>query len=212
MPLVRRARRTTRRPAARARPARRMGMMRPYRSIRYNKVPSFVETYAQVANINSQAGGVFGTAFNLIPQAAQYGNLYNQYRINWVQYTIVPEWTSYDPNNAAVVSAPRIAYSIQDTASDALVLPASEQDVLLDNGVKIRMLDKVVKIKHRPVPQVGVSLAAGGFASISRKGSWIDMSSQNVPHGWVNYWITNGGPAVAFRVYVKVSFSLRDPK
>lgn len=211
MPLVR-ARRSTRRPAARARPARRTGMMRPYRSIRYNKVPSFVETYAQVDTIPSQAGGVLGTAFNLIPQNPQYAALYNQYRINWVQYTIMPQWDSFDPNNAAVITAPRIAFSIQDTASDALVLPASENDVLLDNGVKVRMLTRPVKIKHKPVPQVGVALAAGGFASISRKGSWLDMSSPNVPHGWVNYWITNGGPAIAFKVYVKVSFSLRDPK
>lgn len=181
------------------------------RPIRYNKVPSFVETYALVDNISSQAGGVFGTAFNLIPQSPQYANLYNQYRINWCQYTIVPQWTSYDPNNAATISAPRIVYSIQDTASDALALPASEQDVLLDNGCKIRMLDKPLRIKHRPVPQLGMATQAG-FASVSKKMTWIDMNSPNVPHGWVNYWITNGGPAVAFRVYVKVSFSLRDPK
>lgn len=199
----------------RARPMRRRVMRRVPRApaIRYNKIPSFVENYAVEGTVASQSGGVLGTNFALIPQVAQYTNLYNQYRINWVQYTIMPQWNSYDPSTGGgAISAPRIVFSIQDTAADAITPPLSEADVLLDNGCKIRMLDKPVIIRHKPVPQVGVSSGSGGFASISKKMTWFDTNSTAVPHGWVNYWITNGGTAVSFKVYVKVSFSLKDPK
>lgn len=201
-------RRATGRPGSRY-PRRRLNIVR---GPRYNKVPSFVESYAVPDTIPSQAGGLLATAFNIIPQWQQYASLYNQYRINWVRYMIVPQWDSFDPNNAAVITAPRIVYSVQDTAFEAAVPPASENDVLLDNGCKIKMLTRPVKISQVPVPSLGMSNQAGGFASVSKKRTWIDTNSPNVNHGYVPYWITNGGPAISFKVYVKVSFSLRDPK
>lgn len=169
-----------------------------------------METYAVENPLVSQAGGLLTTGFNLLPQAAQYQALYNQYRINWVRYLIIPQWDSYDPNNAAVTSMPRIAYSIQDTAFEIAVPPASETDIMTDNGCKIRALDKPLKISHIPVPSLGMANALGGFASVSKKRTWIDMNSTNVPHGYVKYWITNGGAQLSFKLYVKVSFSLKD--
>lgn len=212
-----RRRTTTRRPRRRM-PLRRRGMaFRPRAMIRYNKTPSFVETYQVLAPaLNTNTGGVLGTGLNLLPQFAQYQALYNQYRINWVQYTIIPQWTSFDPNDGGAglgqISVPRIAYSIQDTGSEYLVPPASETDVLTDNGAKLKMLDKVVKIFHRPVASVGVSTQAG-FNGRSQKMQWLDIQNGNVTHGYVNYWIT-GSAAVqlTFKIYAKVSFSLRDPK
>lgn len=188
---------------------------RPRAMIRYNRQPSFVETYeVDQPALTTNTGGVLGTGLNLLPQFAQYAALYNQYRINWVQYTIVPQWDSFDPNaGTAAISLPRIAYSIQDTGSDLANPPTSELNVLTDNGAKIRMLDRIVKISHRPVASVGVALPTGGFNGRSQKGQWLDIQGGNVTHGYVNYWITGAvATALTFKCYAKVSFSLKDPK
>lgn len=202
-----RRRRTTRRAPMK----RRFGI--PRSVVRYNKVPSFVETFKLENDLQTQTGGRLGITFSQIPQYLQYGALYNQYRVNWIKYTLVPQWTSFDPNGS-VASAPRIAYAIQNTPNEAA--PLSEAQVLTDNGVRIRMLNKPVSFSHRPVPDIGTSVATGGFTPyVARPGQqWMSLQDGSVvPHGYINYWIS--GPTATpllFKTYVKVSFSLKDAK
>lgn len=214
MPLVRRSRpRPLRRRPLRGM-RRRAGqmalMLRRGPRVSYNKVPSFVETFA-LEPIFSQAGGIFKVQFQSIPQYVHYGQLYRQYRINSFKVTLVPDWNSFDVKNTTeTINAPRLVYAIDDTGTAAN--PINEADVLEDNGCKIRQLTKPISMACRPVAQVGYSASTGGFVTSSKKFQWFDVTRTDIPHTGIRYWISNGGTPIAFRPYVKVSFSLKDPQ
>lgn len=193
----------------------------------YNPRPTFVETLDMGDFQMPTTGPYLGqlqVALNSIPQMASYANLYNQARILKVQYLIMPAFTEFAPDTvttgAVSVSCPRVVYSIQDTAG--VIGPVSELDVLTDNGSKIRLLNKPLRISHRPVPQLGetTSIAPGtGAAWVTKKYQWLktDAVGQGVLHGSVNYAVTQEvsnkvNPQTAWTIYAKITVQLRDPK
>jgi len=194
----------------------------------FNKMPTFTETVDFGTN-SMPASGPFLDQFkcrlNSIPQFANYAALYNQARIIKVQYLIMPAFTQYAPTSDATtatqsVSCPRFVYSIQDTANAPP--PTSELDVLTDNGCKIKLMNKPIKINTRPVPWLneGISLPSTNLiAWTNRRRQWLttDTVGQAVYHGGVNYAITqdvlaHANPQTQWAVYAKITFQLRDPK
>lgn len=215
--------------AGRRRYARAMAMRRKvYRgAISANPMPSFTETYAApmiVANV----GGVFAVRISDIPQIAQYNTLYKQYRINWAKVIIVPKYNyeSGDVNSAAAnagvgvpyLGSARITYAIND--SPQLQVPATEADVLTDNGAKIKKLGSKLGISFKPVPDVGAISGTTGNPIWTRQKfrQWFNFDLQlvgnNPLHYGVSYFIsqlTNNAYG-NFDVFYKVNFSLRDPQ
>lgn len=197
----------------------------------YNPQPTFTETFAlESDNFAIQAGSghgsVFKVAFNNIPQWQQYMNLYTQYKINWVKVIVLP---SYDSKSADLNSSTlavgqagmaRIAYSIQDSPNE--VAPASEDEVLTDNGCKIRSFGSKWSCSFRPVPDIAVSTSTGIIPTKIRKSQWFSFDdttlANNPKHGAVTAYVTVPGTpgtehkTYQYSVYYKVNFSLRDPK
>lgn len=186
--------------------------------------PTFTETL-KVSTINGSASGVSAglltMALNAIPQVADYTALYNQYCIKSVQFILMPSYDTYDgtnvPTNPASITAPRLVYAVNDSAQQNT--PGTELDVLTDNGCKIRMLDRPVRIRCRPVAQVGMSASTGGFVSETKKTRWLSTANPEVLHAGVSYAISQSissqlpDPNIPLAVvYAKVTFSLRDPK
>lgn len=195
----------------------------PRMRMRYNPVPTFTETVALAPLTFNQTStgnttGLFQPQFLNIPQYTQYCSLYNQYCIRKCQLIFIPTYNMYDLNNPTSptpVQAPRLVYAIQD--SSLVNTPAVEDDVLQDNGAKIRMFTKPIKINFRPKACVGNSLNAGGFAATNRAGAtWLTTQVASVPHNGVAFSFTTGlppaGTPVLASVYMKLTFSLRDPK
>lgn len=192
--------------------------------------PTFVETFTKpdALTIPSNAGGVFTVRISDIPQIADYQTLYRQYRINWVKIILLPDFaatgidinTAYQNNAAAIVSAglPRIAW-VKNT-TPAVVAPAQENDVLEDNGCKIRPLRSMWSASFRPVTDKYTGDAAGGPGVAVREKfrgflSFAALAGNNPLHYGISYWIShqNAAPAVqTYKVYYKVSFTLRDPQ
>lgn len=205
MPIRRKM--STRKPRRRTyRPRRPFGISR---SVRYNKVPSFVETFKAANDLSvNNAGGVLTVQFSQIPQVASYVELYKQYRINWVKAILIPDYNSYQ-SQAGGPNAPRMAFAISDTV--ATPAPASEADILTDNGARIRMLTRPTTITFRPVPFLQQQTAGGAPVAVNKKMQWINTSEAAVVHGGVPFWITSAGaPDGVVRLYYKVSFSLKD--
>lgn len=203
----------------------RMGARGVYRRQRFNPLPTFTET----ADFGSQVVPGIGTPFlgqlactlNSIPQFAQYRALYNQARILRVQYILMPNFTEFAPQGSITsatqsVTAPRLVYSIQDSSDVAP--PVSELDILADNGSKIRMFNKPIKISCRPVASLQQTIPSGGVASVSRKRVWLSTTDgAGVTHVGVNYAVVQDSLNTAnnqalFNVYAKITFQLRDPK
>lgn len=207
---------------------RRRRFARVRRSL-YNPAPVFTET-ADLGSFQVPVGGATPGLYlgqlqvnlNTIPQIASYQNLYNCARILKVRYIMMPTFNNFGPFQSTMaatqsVSAPRLAYAIQDTSSAPA--PVSELDVLSENGSKVRMFTRPVNISHRPVPGLSEGITTGGFAAVTRKRQWITLNAGGltVPHGSVNYAVTQdnyqiGNPQVQWNVYAKITFQLRDPK
>lgn len=192
----------------------------------FQPAPRFTETCI----INQglvHSGGVpylsqLNCALNSIPQWTQYSALYNQARILRVQYLLVPNFTQYEQQGSVLsstmsVTAPRLVYAIQDTANAQP--PVSELDVLTDNGCKIKLFNKPIRIGCRPVPCLQQTSTLGGVASVSKRYQWLttDATGSAVPHLGVNYAIVQdqvntASAQIQWNVYAKITFQLRDPK
>lgn len=211
-------------------------------AITYNPMPSFTETFksTKVLNVNvgDGTGYKFGIRITDIPQVNQYANLYKQYRINWVKVMVLPRInTDSSDGNAAIYNSlvggtqwmgmGRIAWSIQD--SPDVPLPASEQDVLEDNGAKIKSFKNKWSCSFKPCPNVyqGTVDSTGAPTEVytkQRYKQWFNfettLTGKNPEHGYVAAYISLPGNVPAgqepfvqtFYIYYKVNFSLRDPQ
>lgn len=190
----------------------------------FNPTPTFTETInlttLNTGTTGAGSAGLLAVAFNQIPQYTDYDNLYNQYCIRSIQFIFVPSYDQYDSNNlataaTAAVTAPRFVWAINDSANQTA--PTSELDVLADNGAKIRMFDRPIKVRFRPVAQVKLTDSNGNLVSETKKNRWLSMNDVGVAHSGVAWAITQTVPnstlaLPACVVYAKVTFSLRDPK
>lgn len=222
--------------AARGRYGRRGAVGRIRRIV--NPMPTFVETFHKAEdNVLVAAGGSTGSVFKVrisdIPQWQQYLALYKQYRINWVKVTLIPQTdgsaadvNAYSYNFAQTLSGQgmgRIAWSIQDSPNVAA--PATELEVLNDNGAKIRPLRSMWSCAFKPVPDLAMTgTAAQRVFTKSRFKPFLSFETEannNPLHGAVQTFINlpgnqlgPSGPASyqTYMCYYKVSFTLRDPK
>lgn len=205
------------------RPRRRLAVARGVRTI--NPQPVFTETFTK-AYIAPNAGNIFTFSIDEVPQLSQYSNLYTKYRILKAQVLLLPNYAVQDQNQAeangqstiGLAGMGRLVYAVNDTAGS--LPPASEADVLKDNGCKIVPLSTkgIVKMSCRPTPVF--EDANGIIASQSRK--WLTFTPPTSPsdpkHYGISYWYSQPIAGTGFatnntlNVYVKLTFQLADPR
>jgi len=214
-----------RRPAANRRLA-----VRP--ALRYNPQPVFTETcrlfFDSVLNVpvrlNANQGGTLRVSMSDLPQLAQYTALYQKYRILKCQFICLASYATESADvNAAQYNATlggaagnagmsRIVFAVNDTP--AIAAPASETEVLTQNGCKIVSGKPKILMNCRPVPNL---LDANGV-QLSERGSYINFVGGNqVFHFGINWWHTSpqfAGSTINpwYEVYAKITFQLADPK
>lgn len=208
------------------RPARRVRRVRNWRSrVVLNPQPVFTETFTK-AYIAPNAGNIFTFSIDEVPQLSQYSNLYTKYRILKAQVILLPNFAVQDQNQAeangqatvGLAGMGRIVYAINDTAGS--LVPASEADVLKDNGCKIVPLSTkgIVKMSCRPTP---VFTDSNGIQAAQTK-KWLTFSNVSSPfdpkHYGISYWYSQPIAGTGFatnntlNVYVKLTFQLADPR
>jgi len=198
-----------------------------YRRPRYNPQPTFTETWDAgqlTVPVSGLAPGVLQMTFTSLPQAAQYRNLYKQFRILRNTWILVPRYTSVDPNGAfPAYASGRMAYAITNTAGQAT--PSTEINVLERNGSRVLVaMDRIIKISHVPVPIMNVSNSALTSVFLNKSKVWFNTSNstnggsgETVVHGSVAYFLTvpslttPSDPLVLFDVYCKTTVQFKDP-
>lgn len=187
----------------------------------FNPAPVFTETYA-LTSLQPSSGGILKFSMDQVPQLAQYTALYQKYRILRASVMLLPEFTSYDQNQAennaalsrSTFGLTRIAWAVNDSPN--ITAPATELDVLKDNGARIRPLtDRGVRFSCRPVPNVEDS--NGVEMTFKRKYINFEATGPNAVHSGISWWISqlsNGTPATTNVTvcYVKLTFQLSDPR
>lgn len=210
----------SRRPARKARKYVRRNR-RAARARMFNPQPVFTET-ANIGTWSPNTGGVQTFNISQVLQIAQYQNLYQKYRIKRVTLIVVPHYASSQDENSAQYNASvglsnfglgRLVMAIND--SPAVAPPATENDVLQDNGCKIMALKHVNRISCRPVPNVQDAL--GNQMTFKNKYLNFNATTPNPAHYGINYWYSQpltGTPTVQnlLNVYAKITFQLSDPK
>lgn len=201
----------------------------------YNPSPTFTETvklndiggFVSTAG-TAEGGGVFKLRISDIPQYRDdYANLYTQYRINSVKYIVLPQFDTQEANTAVQNQAQsppysftgmaRVAWAVQDSPN--VGDPASEAEVLQDNGAKVRAFGSKWVVTMKPTPDVSMTTSVGVIPTRARK-SWFNYDAvttgNNPQHGSIQWWIsqlaTTGSAGQKYSVYAKINFSLRDAK
>lgn len=185
-------------------------------------IHTFTETL-QASPLPSGGGGIFSTRFNDLPQAAQYATLWKQFCIRKLEVMIVPKFNSFGVTGNVANSywQPRITYAVNDTPS--LLTPATELDVLTDNGCKTKVINnKPLRITCYPKPEfISTDLTGARVVTRQRKMIWFNtgntdvaFSGQNVVHTGIQYFVTGNTPGAPVEeladVYYKVTISMRD--
>jgi len=211
-------------------PVRRLARKRPMRGTRrYRKYatlrrgitayqPTFTETFS-AGTIQAGAGNIFSVRFNQIPEFQNYVNLYNTYQIRSVQVLLLPTQVVNTQSVAVPIDPPRIAFAVQSTSQ--IATPAAELDVLNDNGCKIRLLTKPLKIRASMRPQLSeADNTTTGLVPVTesnKRSKWLSTSERGVAveHSGITYWLTQNyttAQVSQVNVFFKVFFAMRDPK
>lgn len=189
----------------------------------YNPLPTFVETF-QIRNaptVSANAGGTFACRITDIPQIAQYSNLYNMYKVNWIKVILTPRYNSVD--GSAWLSTGRgnqlpIMYSaVQDTPFAPN--PATVADVLQMNGARIKPIVSTWSKSFKPTAAVQEATGAGTAVAKREVKQWYAFDTvttgNNPLFQGIAYIIAcaiQASDTPVFDVHYKVCFSLRDPK
>jgi hypothetical protein len=202
-----------------------------------NPRPIFTEMYeltnqapgAPGYQMYPNTGAVFRFNMDHIPQLAQYSALYQKYRILKAKLLILPEYSLAEQNQAEENSSQsrssfgqsRVAFAVN--TSPAVPAPATELDVLKDNGARVRSLTpNGIRMSCSPVPNVSVdsNQAGVGNQSITFRKKFLNLAAQNgnIDHYGISWWLSQIGPVPASStknlgvVYVKLTFQLADPR
>lgn len=209
-------------------PRRRMAIRRSPAAIHPARV--FTETL-KVSDLQCNAnltgsgpGQQWIVSMNSIPQFSSYKGLYNEFKILKVKFQYIPDFSSYEKNQALynlgtggpIDSAPTMAYVVQRDGTAPP--PSSELDVITQNGSRIVQFTKPITITvTKPQPELYLSTTGGGTAALEQ-GTWLDLNSAaGTNHFGVQTYVTSPGGATGIpfnvgRVYAHVTFALRSTK
>jgi len=119
---------------------------------------------------------------NKVPQVGSYKDLWQSYKIIKAKFTIIPKWgpETYNEASLATLAAAslkenaRFAYAINDQEDD-LVAPATELEVLQDNGCRVSLFTKPIVINTRPKPLLEQQTSIGFTHVFQNRGQWIEF-------------------------------------
>jgi len=199
---------------------------RANRARTFNPAPIFTESFVLPKtggqySLDPNTGGVLAVSMDNMPQLAQYSALYQKYRILKAKFICIPTHNTaaadinseLPPGGLQSVGLSRVIYAVNDSP-DQVTIPASEADVLKDNGCKIACGSPKLIMSCRPVPD---TLDSNGNRTTLR-GNYLNFVSVNAAHYGITWFHSqpvlpgNAGYGVPYLVYCKLTFQLSDPR
>lgn len=199
----------------------------------------FCETFqAALLKINKDGvgtpttvGQVYTAAISSFNDFLYYKALYRNYRIRRLEWIIMPRWGNAEPNQAEanLGSASLIdtnnAFHYRKTWAGDLAGAATEEDMLLNNGVKTVMLNgqRCIRIRmNNPITQEYIETNVNGSTQLMApvKNRWCSFDDAVPPqHGGLLTYVatTSSGPLGTVgqqiaSVYCKVYFEVSSPR
>jgi len=176
--------------------------------------PIFSET-AAVGALIANSGGVFTGQMSTLPQLGDYAALYRTFRILKFEYILMPDTPVNTATTASTTTTPRLVVSWDNSAE--VSNPANEQAVLNDDGARIYLMNKPLRLTvSNPKARVtmGGGSGAGGTVGVDLgRQNWLSFDDgSGIPHNGMVYWLTSTLASGSINCYVKVTFQCRDPR
>jgi hypothetical protein len=151
----------------------------------------------------------FSTVFTDLPDNANYSAAFDQYRIDCVEYHVIPVTQPSLPASSIGYSFAHVYHDYDDAATPSgttAALSTANMTVLGPGDKHIR------KIK----PHVAIAASSSGAAAITgvrnEQAGWFDAASSNVPHYGLKIVVSQSTStsANAWYVYARITASLRN--
>jgi hypothetical protein len=150
----------------------------------------------------------YGYSFKLsdLPGYSEFTNLFDAYRINWVELMFIPDFMNSQANSY-VNNHVMVTCADYDDAS----VPANEAELQQHENCVTRNALKDFKVRIQPRAAQAM-FGAGAFTSYaeSKAGKWIDCASPAVEHyGYKAVIRTVAGTAFNIKVTARVNVSFK---
>lgn len=143
--------------------------------------------YLSGALTASSAGDVFGAIdfrLNQLPNATDFTNLYDQYKIRGVKIMLIPRGNNSDVITGATSGQSMGVFSALDY--DDVTPPTSIAQLCEYQNMKMTRSTSIHSRYFVPKPQINL-LVAGGGTSPALSGQWIDTALGVAPHYGFKY-------------------------
>lgn len=198
----------------RPRRTRRMYMRRRPRILRrIAKIHHFKRTFTltPIASGTSAVFGAYNFQFNELPNASEFANLFDCYRVNKIVIKYVPNHNSSEFGATKALCEFNSALDFNDvTAPTALTQLYEYQNWRMTRGNQIH-----TRVFTPSVLGVISTINAGNFTGDSPKyKQWLNTTQLDIEHYGIKYGIgaTNAAGDVYFTPYVSVYFSCKSVK
>lgn len=167
----------------------------PRQPVQYFKRSVYVPGATQA---NSTATVYGSSIFNLnaIPNATEFTNLYDQYKINLVKFQLIPRGNASDIQNGTTTGQSMGVFSAIDY--DDNTAPTSIDELMQYQNMKMTRSHQIHKRVFKPRARINIVGAAGAGVNGQIFGSrnpWIDCNAPTVPHyclKWALQQLPNG--------------------
>jgi len=168
--------------------------------------------YGEVTSTSSAAGLYsFSTVFTDLPDNANYSSAYDQYKIDSIEYHVLPVTDKAQPGTAPAYAHCCVYHDYDDAASPANISSALSYANLAILGPGEKHIRKIR-------PHIATAATTSGAASIvgarNSPSDWFDTSSTAVPHYGLKIVVqqSNSTAVSKWFIWARITVSLRNQK
>lgn len=153
----------------------------------------------------------FSTIFTDLPDNANYSSAFDQYRIDTIEYHLIPVSQQALPSNALAYSFCFVYHDYDDTTT-----PVSQAAARSYNNLAI--LGPGEKHSRRIKPHIAIAATTSGASAITgavnHPADWIDTTSTGIPHYGLKIIVTQSTSTNlnAWYLYAFIGVSLRNQR
>jgi len=144
-------------------------------------------------------------SFNLnsLPNVTELSNLFDQYRINAISFTMIPNVTGNDMNPVSTYYEMPNVHSVIDFDDDAA--PAAVTELMQYPSYRRTRGTQIHTRYFKPCIAQTIYKTGATTGTSQRRAWWLDLADTTVPHFGLKIYIdvTNAATNIKYRIYVK---------
>lgn len=200
---ARTTRRTTRKPRKTYR--RKATRTRVPRSVPVNQLST--TRLFEATSVNATNAGNYGAAYSFnissLPDVTDFTTLFDQYKLNKVEFTLIPNITSNDMNPVSTYYEMPNVHTVIDRDDDSAI--TSLTSLMQYPSYRRTRGHQVHKRTFVPALAQTIFKTASTTGTAQKAPMWLDLTDTTVPHFGLKLFIdqTNASTNIKYRLYIK---------